>query len=156
MINSLKVLLEQPCPDRIDFVNRVMAMGQTRGLGLTGIITEQSCVCNMTTGGLNHISGLLSFLFAGWQEASRKDIECGFGVYQQKFHILVKDFELWYVEDIMEGKSCFFALPAKNLKRSDVVFSFAIFCVCHSQVEFCKWHHESICNFLLGSRWGCS
>jgi hypothetical protein len=56
MINSLKVLLEQSCPDRVNFIDGAMAMGQTRGLGLTGIITEQSCVCNMTTGGLNHVS----------------------------------------------------------------------------------------------------
>jgi hypothetical protein len=33
-------------------------------------------------------------------------LEHGFGEFQQKFHILVKDFELWYVEDIMEIVEC--------------------------------------------------
>jgi hypothetical protein len=50
--------------------------------------------------------GFLSCLFAGWQEASRKDVVRGFGVFQRKFHILVKDFELWFIEDIMEIVEC--------------------------------------------------
>ena len=38
--------------------------------------------------------------YAGWQEGSRKDAERGFGVLQRKWHILVRAFELWYVNDI--------------------------------------------------------
>ena len=40
--------------------------------------------------------------YAKWQEAARKDVERGFGVLQRKFHILVKHFEQWYVEDISD------------------------------------------------------
>ena len=40
--------------------------------------------------------------YAKWQEASRKDVERGFGVLQRKFHVLVKLFEQWYVEDISD------------------------------------------------------
>ena len=38
--------------------------------------------------------------YATWQEASRKDIERAFGVMQRKFHILVRDFEYWFVPEI--------------------------------------------------------
>jgi hypothetical protein len=38
--------------------------------------------------------------YATWQEASRKDIERAFGVMQRKFHILVRDFEYWFVQEI--------------------------------------------------------
>ena len=44
--------------------------------------------------------------FAGWQESSRKDVERGFGVLQRKFHILVKDFEQWYIDDIKAIVEC--------------------------------------------------
>ena len=42
----------------------------------------------------------LSSYYAAWQEAARKDIERAFGVLQRKFHILIKDYELWYIADI--------------------------------------------------------
>jgi len=38
--------------------------------------------------------------YAAWQESVRKGIERAFGVLQRKFHILVRDIELWYTEDI--------------------------------------------------------
>jgi hypothetical protein len=44
--------------------------------------------------------------YAMWQEASRKDVERGFGVLQRKFHILVKSCELWYVEDMESIMKC--------------------------------------------------
>ena len=44
--------------------------------------------------------------YALWQEASRKDVERGFGVLQRKFHILVKSCELWYVEDMESIMKC--------------------------------------------------
>jgi hypothetical protein len=40
--------------------------------------------------------------FSKWQESSRKDIERAFGVLQRKFHIIVRSFEQWYVEDISD------------------------------------------------------
>jgi hypothetical protein len=38
--------------------------------------------------------------YASWQEATRKDIERAFGVLQQKFHVLVRKFEQWFIDDI--------------------------------------------------------
>lgn len=39
-------------------------------------------------------------LYAVWQESCRKDVERAFGVLQQKFQILKKDVEQWYLGDI--------------------------------------------------------
>ena len=44
--------------------------------------------------------GVANKRYATWQEASRKDIERAFGVMQRKFHILVRDFEYWFVQEI--------------------------------------------------------
>ena len=38
--------------------------------------------------------------YSAWQEATRKDIECCFGVLQWKFAFLAKPVELWYIEEI--------------------------------------------------------
>jgi hypothetical protein len=46
--------------------------------------------------------GLANKRYAAWQEGSRKDIERAFGVMQRKFHILVRDFEYWFVQEIEE------------------------------------------------------
>jgi hypothetical protein len=40
--------------------------------------------------------------YSRWQEASRKDIERTFGVYQRKFHIVVKRVELHFKENIKD------------------------------------------------------
>jgi Plant transposon protein len=45
----------------------------------------------------------LAASFAKWQEASRKDIERGFGVLKAKFHFLLTRIELWYIGEITDA-----------------------------------------------------
>jgi hypothetical protein len=38
--------------------------------------------------------------YAKWQEKTRKDVECSFGILQSKFRILTQKVELWSIKDI--------------------------------------------------------
>lgn len=49
---------------------------------------------------------LIDRIFGGWQEARRKDIERAFGVYQRKFHCVVRPFEKWDDNRIAEVVLC--------------------------------------------------
>ena len=44
--------------------------------------------------------------YNGWQEGARKDIERAFGVLQNKFRLLKKDVENWYLDDIKDIVMC--------------------------------------------------
>ena len=42
--------------------------------------------------------------FAGWQEASQKDVECTFGVVQSKWWLLASHMEMWvelHIQDMV-------------------------------------------------------
>lgn len=45
-------------------------------------------------------------IYAAWQEATRKDVERGFGVLQSKFHVLVHKVQLHAIHDFVSVVNC--------------------------------------------------